>query len=86
MADWRFVDKERFCILLLLLRTYYYVVGEKMIRFRKGKLKTLFSGKNWAVGIDTREIYLLKIQKDYYTEGISWLGIYFLCFWLEIYS
>lgn len=83
MADWRFVDKERFCILLLLLRTYYYVVGEKMIRFRKGKLKTLFSGKNWAVGIDTREIYLFKVWHD---EAMGWLAIHSLCFWLEIYS
>ena len=84
MADWRFVDKERFCILLLLLRTYYYVVAEKMIKFRKGKIKVLFSGKTWSFGIDTREIYLVKIQRDCYVEGISFLGIYFLCFWLEI--
>lgn len=57
---------------------------KSVIKFRKGKLKLLFSGKTWSFGIDTREIYLLKIQKENYAKGISWLGIYFLFFWLEI--
>ena len=84
MADWRFVDKKRFRVLLPLLWINYYVVGEKMIKFRKGKIKLLFSGKTWAFGIDTGKIYLLKIQKECYVKGVSWISIYFLCFWIEI--
>ena len=74
-----------YCRVLSLLRALHMEeVAEKMIKFRKGKIKVLFSGKTWSFGIDTREIYLVKIQRDCYVEGISFLGIYFLCFWLEI--
>ena len=54
-----------------------------MLKFRKGKLKLLFSGKTWAFGIDTREIYLFKVWHD---EAMGWIAIHSLCFWLEIYS